>query len=140
MTVLGIDYGRRRVGVAVSDEEEIVAHLLPTLHRSRSDRGLFHALRRIAEAQGVRAIVVGLPQHMNGSLGEMAAEARTFADRLRAELGLPTTMIDERLTSVEADRVLRESNAPPAKRRQLRDGIAAVLILQAYLEKERSGR
>jgi putative Holliday junction resolvase len=137
MTVLGIDYGRVRLGLAVSDAGEIVAHPLPPIHRGRTDRGALHALRQLVVERDVRAVVVGLPRRMDGSCGTMANEVLAFTERLHEAVDRPVETFDERLTSVEADRILREGNVPQKRRRALRDGLAAVLILQAYLDAHR---
>jgi len=137
MTVLAIDYGRIRLGLAVSDVEEIVAQPLPQLHR-HPNRRMVTELRQLITERDVGEIVVGLPRNMDGSLGEMAQEVLRFAQRLQADFRLPIETFDERLTSVEAERALREANAPRRRRKQLRDSVSAVLILQGYLEARRS--
>ena len=141
MRLLGIDYGRRRVGLALSDESGIVASPLPTYVRGRSTKRDVAALASLIARHKVSSIVVGLPLNMNGSRGEMAREAEAFADRIRQETGLPVDSFDERLTSSEAERVLIEANLSRRQRKALRDSLSAVLILQGYLnQRNRSGR
>jgi putative Holliday junction resolvase len=98
-------------------------------------------LASLIARHGVSSIVVGLPLNMDGSRGEMAREVETFADRIRQETGLPVDSFDERLTSSEAERVLLEAGLPRRRRKNQRDSLAAVLILQGYLDqRNRSDR
>ncbi len=134
MRILGIDYGRRRIGLAVSDEDMILARPLATFQRTRSlDRDL-DSISRQAQDLGVSEIVVGLPLNMDGSKGEMALETEAFARRLQQASGLGVSMWDERLTSSEAERVLLEGDVKRADRKRLRDKLAATLILQGFLD------
>ena len=140
MRILGIDYGRRRLGLALSDEDGVLASPLPHLRRGHSiDRDL-RDLASLASSHGVGAIVVGLPLHMDGSEGEMAEEATRFARALEQAVGVPVELLDERLTSEEAERVLLEADLSRRKRKELRDGLAAVLILQCHLDRRRTER
>ena len=138
MRILGIDYGRRRIGLAISDEEGILASPFPTYVRERSVAQDITALTSLIDKHGVTAVVVGLPLNMNGSRGEMAREAEAFADRIRQETALPVELFDERLTSSEAERVLLEADLPRRRRRDLRDSLSAVLILQGHLDRQNS--
>lgn len=138
MRVLGIDYGHRRIGLALSDEEGILASPLPTYVRERSEARDITALTSLIDKHGVTAVVVGLPLNMNGSRGEMAREAEAFADRIRQETELPVELFDERLTSSEAERVLLEADLPRRRRKELRDSLSAVLILQGHLDRPNS--
>ena len=136
MRILGIDYGRRRVGLAVSDEAAFLARPLDPYMRTRSlERDLEH-LARIAQEFEVATIVVGLPLNMDATKGEMAVEVEAFVEQLRAVSGIQVALSDERLTSAEAERVLIEGNVKRKDRKQLRDGLAAVLILQGYLDSQ----
>ena len=137
MRVLGIDYGRKRLGLALSDEGAMLATPLPHHRRSHSLGRDVRVLTALASARDVGAIVVGLPLHMNGSSGEMAEEATQFAQMLGEAARMPVDLIDERLTSAEAERVLLEADLPRQRRKQLRDSLAAVLILQSYLDRQR---
>lgn len=132
--VLGVDFGTRRIGLALSDREGQLAFPERTLER----RGLVKdlaALRTLVAERGVERIVVGLPLHMNGREGPEAVAARQFAAQLAAATRLPVELLDERWTSLEAERALRESGRPGRKQRAVVDAVAASLLLRAYLEK-----
>jgi len=135
MRFLGIDYGRKRLGLALSDEEGILASPLPSHTRARSQKEEFAFLRALIEERSVGRIVIGLPLNMNGSKGQMVEEVFEFAAQIKEELEIPVVPIDERLTSVEAERALIEGGISRRKRKGLRDSLAAVLILQAYLDR-----
>jgi len=131
--ILGIDYGRRRLGLALSDEGGILASPLDVYSRRKLDQDLAFLTHLIAERE-VKKIVLGLPLNMNGSLGEMAQEVLAFAASLHEASSLPVDTFDERLTSVEAERVLVQANLSRKRRKAQSDSLAAVLILQGYLE------
>ncbi len=131
--VLALDYGKRRIGLAVSDELGITAQGLETLRRT-TIRDDFRHLADLATRLGVVRIVVGDPIHMSGVRGEQSDNAREFAARLAGKTGLPVDFWDERLTTVEAERILKESGISRQKRGQAVDRLAAVIILQSYLE------
>ena len=134
MRVLGIDYGRKRVGLAVSDEAAFLARPLDPYLRTRSlDRDL-QQVAQLAKGFQAETNVVGLPLNMDATKGEMAHEVEAFVEQLRATSGIQVVLSDERLTSAEAERVLIEGNVKRKDRKQLRDGLAAVLILQGYLD------
>jgi putative Holliday junction resolvase len=132
---LALDYGRRRIGVAVTDPTGQLAQPLETVEvRSGQD-----ALPRIAQLVATyepERILVGLPVHMNGQEGREAEEARSFGARVQEHTGVSVEMLDERWTSVEADRVLREAGLREQARRGKRDRIAAALLLQTWLRRE----
>jgi putative Holliday junction resolvase len=143
MAVLGIDLGSRRIGLAISDPEGRVALPAGTLE-SRGRAADLAAIRSIAVERGVRRVVVGLPLHMNGRAGPEAQAARDFAEALGRELGLPVEMLDERWTTREAERTLRETgDSGRRKRRGAADTLAATLLLSTFLERlgrsERAG-
>jgi len=138
MRLLGIDYGRRRIGLALSDESGILASPLPTYVRGRTEDRDIAVLVRLINKHGAANIVIGLPLNMDGSRGEMAREVEAFADRLRQRTGLKVEQFDERLTSSEADRVLLEADLSRRRRKELRDSLSAVLILQGYLDRRNS--
>jgi len=139
MRVLGIDYGRTRIGLALSDEDAVLASPLPPYASRRKDEAKIEHLARLIEREGVGRVVVGLPLHMNGSAGEMADEVTAFAEQLSARAGVPVDLLDERQTTAEANRILHEARVPQKRRKHLRDGIAAVQILQCYLDRAESG-
>jgi len=131
---LGIDYGRARFGLALSDEEQVLASPLPPYSCRRTRKADLKFLVSLIKRRDVGRIVVGLPLHRDGSAGEMAQEAEAFAHELAGATNLPVDLIDERGTTLEANRILREGNVSAKKRKGLRDGIAAVQILQTYLD------
>ena len=106
-SILAIDYGRKRIGLAVSDEMRLVARPLETLER-KNRRDDVKRLREIARAHGARRIVVGHPLRLDGTRGEMAEEVERFAVRLQKQLGLPVVLVDERLTSWQAEQMAGE--------------------------------
>jgi putative Holliday junction resolvase len=131
--ILAIDYGARRIGLAVTDELGVTAQGLPTLHRTNK-RNDFDHLRRTIKHYTVGEIVVGLPLQMSGETGTQSGKVEEFAEALRARFKLPVYLFDERLTSVEANRVLDETEMSGRRRKEVVDQLAAVLILQAFLE------
>jgi len=134
MRVLGIDYGRRRIGLAVSDEAAFLARPLGPYQRTHSVQKDLKYLAQLAVEFEAGTIVVGLPLNMNGSKGEMALEVEEFVGHLQEMVKIAVVVSDERLTSAEAERVLLEGNVKRRDRKQLRDGLAATLILQGYLD------
>jgi putative Holliday junction resolvase len=148
-SILGVDYGRARIGLAIAEAEAQLPRPLLTLERVNRNEDM-RRLRELARDHGVRQIVVGLPLRLDGTHGEMAEEATRFAARLRKQLGLPVDMLDERLTSWEAERLLEEQSGRtlhdakthgkvghnPAKASV--DAIAAAVILREYLEQRRA--
>ena len=137
MRILGVDYGRRRLGLAVSDEEELLASPISIYRRTSEALDLAY-LTALVKERGVGAIVVGLPLNANGSHGEMATEVTTFAARLQRAARVPVEAFDERFTSQEAERVLIEADLSRRRRKSLRDGLAATLILQGFLDRRQA--
>jgi putative holliday junction resolvase len=154
-TILALDYGRARIGLAIADAEVRLAKPLATLERINRNEDM-RRLRELAREQGVTQIIVGLPLRLDGSHGEMAEEASRFAERVRKQIGVPVEMVDERLTSWEAERLLEEQGGrvmkPPArltsgkdlhtpKRKPKSEGklsvdaLAAAVILNEYLQR-----
>lgn len=134
---LGVDFGSRRIGLAVSDELGITAQALPTLEARTEDDALA-AIRGLIDRYGVQEVIVGLPKNMNGTLGPAAEKALAFARRLEEGGPAKVTMWDERLTSRAAERLLIEADVRRAKRKRAIDQLAAVLILQGFLDRSRS--
>jgi putative Holliday junction resolvase len=145
--ILALDYGRSRIGVALADTAVGLAQPLCTLERINRNEDM-RRLREMAREHGVRQIVVGLPLRLDGTRGEMAEEAEGFANRVRKQIGVPVEMVDERLSSWEAERLLEEVQgrvikAPvtagrPTKKVMGRlgvDAVAAAVILKEYLER-----
>ncbi len=136
MVIMGLDYGERRIGVAVSDELEIAAHPMPTLERDGAE---LDRIASIVAERGVQCVVVGLPVRMDGTEGRQARKVRGFAKELRRRLpGVTVDTVDERLSTAQAHAALSEMGARPRQRRRAVDGMAAQIILQRYLERRRS--
>jgi len=131
--VLALDLGTRRIGLAISDPLGITAQGLPTLQRVRIREDLA-ALDRIAKEHHVGLILLGHPLHMSGHAGRQAEAAREFGQRLSEFTGIPVRLWDERLTSVEAGRVLRSSGISIAKRAKAVDRLAAQILLESFLD------
>jgi putative Holliday junction resolvase len=131
--VLGIDFGRSRIGVAISDELRLLAHPLETIPAGKN------AVKRIAEIVREREIdhvVVGLPRNMDGTFGPAASEAQKFVEELRTLIPREITTWDERLTTVAAHRALREAGKKTRATRGYVDQVAAQMILQGYLDRQ----
>jgi putative holliday junction resolvase len=131
--ILGLDVGSRRIGIAVSDPLGITAQGLETLQR-RNKRHDLEYLRRVIDEYEVKEIVVGLPLRMSGAEGTQADKMQAFAEELRKRFQLPVHLWDERLTSAEANRLLRETDLSIEKRGKAVDRMAAILILQGWME------
>lgn len=134
MIWIGLDIGTRRVGVAVSDPTGIIAHPLTTLAAGAGGALPLQELRALVEERDVAGIVVGLPRRLDGTIGPEVAAAEAAAEELEATLGVEVVLWDERLTSVEAERVLIEAGVRRRERRGATDRVAAALILQSYLD------
>src|SRR5207245_7469466 len=106
-SIISVDYGRVRIGLAIADVETRMAQPLDTLERVNRNEDM-RRLRELVREHGVKQIVVGLPRRLDGTLGEMADESGRFAQRVRKQIGVPVEMVDERLTSWEAERLLEE--------------------------------
>ena len=136
MRVMGLDYGSKTVGVAVSDPLGLTAQGIETIWR-KDENKLRKTCARIEELireYEVGSIVLGLPRHMNSDVGDRAEKSLEFGEMLRRRTGLEVIMWDERLTTVEAERTLIESTVRREDRKKYIDKIAAVFILQGYLD------
>lgn len=136
MRVMGLDYGSKTVGVAISDPLGITAQGIETICRKEENK-LRKTLARIEELCGeysVEQIVLGFPKHMNNDIGERAKKSLELKEHLTRRTGLPVLLWDERLTTIEAERTLKESNVRREDRKKYVDKIAAVFILQGYLD------
>lgn len=137
MRIMGLDFGSKTVGVAVSDELLMTAQGLEIIRRKEANK-LRRTLARIEELiveYGVEEIVLGLPINMNATEGERAKLTLEFREKLERRTGLPVVMWDERLTTVAADKIMIEAGIRREHRKEYVDMIAAVLILQGYLDK-----
>jgi putative Holliday junction resolvase len=136
--ILALDVGKKRIGLAVSDEMGWTAQGLDTLERTRIRDDLAR-LKELAEQWNIETLLVGEPLHMSGETSRQSEYTREFAERVKEHLSLPVIFWDERLTSVQAERVLRETGASLEKRKQSIDRLAAVLLLESYLEYRGAG-
>jgi putative pre-16S rRNA nuclease len=146
--ILALDYGRKNIGMALADCEARIVEPYDTLERINRNEDM-RRLREFARDHGIKQIVVGLPLRLDGAAGEMAEEAKRFAERVRKQTGLPVELVDERLTSWQAEQVLEQEfgrrithrETPRGRKRITRasdgkytvDSIAAMLILREYL-------
>jgi len=130
---MGLDYGDRRIGVAISDELRWTAQGL-TVVETRRDGGELDRIAEIAKEHEVSEVVVGLPKNMNGTIGPRGEICQDFAEKVKQKLGIPVHLWDERLTTVAAERTLAEAEIGLKKRKQVVDKMAATLILQNYLD------
>ena len=133
MRILALDMGDRRIGLAISDEMGWTAQALETLIRKDLRLDLSY-LTELIRSRGVTEVVVGLPRHLDGHLGPQAQKVLTFVESLKARMPVPVLMWDERLTSREAERTLIDAHVRRSKRKTVVDQMAAVLILQNYLD------
>jgi putative Holliday junction resolvase len=147
-SILSIDYGRERMGLAIANANTPVAQPLATIQRINRNEDM-RRLRELVRGHAVKQIVVGLPLKLDGTRGDMALEAERFARRVRKQLGLPVELVDERLTSWEAERLLEETQGrflhaeksggrkpKKAAARATVDAMAAAVILKDYLERQ----
>jgi putative holliday junction resolvase len=137
MRVLGLDVGAKTIGLAVSDPLGITAQGLPTLRR-KNKRSDFERLEALIRDYQVGELVVGYPLSMSGVEGKQGERMRSFAEDLHQRFALPVHLWDERLTSAEANRLLREMEVPTRRRRLVVDRMAAVLILQSWMDQKGS--
>ena len=131
--ILALDLGKKRIGLALSDPLGITAQGLPTIQRSNI-RADMAALAGIVAEREVTLLLMGNPLHMSGDAGRQAAYVREFAERLAAHTGVPLKYWDERLTTVEAHRVLRSSGIGIEKRARAIDKLSAMILLESYLD------
>jgi len=129
--ILGIDFGDRRIGLALSDPSRTLARSFEVVENSPR---LAERLKKLIAEEEVDRIVLGLPRNMDGTIGPKARQALEFKAYLEKELGLPVDMWDERLTTVAAQQVLREGGIPQRRRSEMVDKVAAQILLQSYLD------
>ncbi|MCV4229584.1 Holliday junction resolvase RuvX [Virgibacillus sp. LDC1] len=134
--IMGLDYGDRRIGVAISDAFGWTAQGVEVIERRR-DEGELDRIATLVKDNEVGEIVVGLPKNMNGTIGPRGEICMEFASTLRESLSLPVHLWDERLSTVSAERTLLEADVSRKKRKQVVDKMAASLILQNYLDSKR---
>ena len=130
--IMGVDYGTARIGIALSDELQMLAHPSETIAVAKADP--LARIAAIAQEKNVERIVVGLPKHMNGSAGVSAEEANGFAEKLKGRVSCEVRTWDERLSTVAAHRALREAGKTTRQTRGYIDQVAAQMLLQGYLD------
>ena len=133
MRSLGLDIGDKRIGVALSDPQGILASPFTIINR-KDERLDIEAITDIISQQQVKQIIVGLPRSMDGSIGKQAEKVKTFVQKLCGHTEVPVLFRDERLTTVSAKRLMRAVNTPKTREKARYDAIAAALILQGYLD------
>lgn len=133
--ILGIDYGRARIGLALSDPKKIIASSLPTIKTKKTIEESVESLLKEVNLNEVEAIVIGLPLLLSGKESEMSLEVKKFAACLEEKSHLPVILWDERLTSKQVEKLLIEGGVKRKKRAQLADQMSALLILQSYLDR-----
>lgn len=139
MKILAVDLGKVRTGIAVCDAAEILASPLTVIRQTNRD-ALAEEIATLAKEQGVQELVLGHPLNMDGSAGDSAKGAEEFAEKLKEATGLPVVLRDERGTTITAHRYLNETDTRGKKRKAVVDAVAAVIILQDYLDYRRIRR
>lgn len=140
MRILGLDVGSKTIGVAISDPFHLTAQGLKTIYWDENDMtSADEALRKLIDDYEVSTIVVGLPKNMDGSLGERAEITKIYAKRLERVFNVTVTLFDERLSTMSAERTLLEADMSRKKRSKVIDQVAATIILQNYLDKNKGG-
>ncbi|NIM03243.1 Holliday junction resolvase RuvX [bacterium] len=133
MKILGIDYGEKRIGLALSDISNMVARSLRVLNKDAT-RNWFEEIKTIVNENEIKQIVIGLPKNMNGSIGKKGKEVLAFVKVLEKGVKVPIVTWDERLTTVSAEKVLRQADLSRKKRKRVLDKLSACIILQNYLD------
>ncbi|EJY57015.1 Holliday junction resolvase YqgF [Alicyclobacillus hesperidum URH17-3-68] len=136
MRTLAVDYGERRVGIALSDPTGLIASALTVIQRE-TDEQVVDVIAGLVVEHGVDRIIVGNPITMKGEVGEKAQKAASFAQQLRERVSIPVELFDERLTTVSAERALLEGDVRRKRRRSIIDAVAATILLQNYLDAHR---
>ena len=139
MRTLAIDYGERYLGLAITDALGIIPHALPPIVRSEIEADL-SAIENLAKEREVGEIVLGFPKRMDNSVGPAAAKVAEFAEQLKKRLGLPVHLVDERLTSAQAHRLMAEAGVPTPRKRIKEHGFAAQVILRAFLAQRKADK
>ena len=138
MRYLAIDHGTKRMGIAVSDELKMIAHPLETIP-SEPLASFLERLKQLIAEKEVELVLVGMPRKLDGTYGAAAWKVEEFLSALRAAISIPIKTLDERLTTVQANRVLVAGNVRRAERKQKVDKMAAAILLQSYLDAESRG-
>jgi|SRR5699024_3297955 len=138
MKIIGLDVGSKTIGVAVSDPLGLTAQGLTTIRWDEQD--IYSAdeqIKKIIDEQAIGKAVIGLPKHMNGSIGERGEASEAYAEHVEEVHGIPVVLWDERLSTAAAERVLLEADMSRQKRKKVIDKMAAVMILQSYLDQDK---
>lgn len=141
MRIMGLDYGTKTVGVAISDTMLITAQEVETITRKQANklRQTYSRIEELAKEYEVERIVLGYPKNMNNTEGERARDTRLFKEALERRTGLPVILWDERLTTVESERILTACGVRKANQKKVIDQVAAAIILQGYLDSLQQG-
>lgn len=137
MRIMGLDVGDKTIGVSVSDELGWTAQALEVIRREDTSDYEFARLQELVEQLSIEKFVVGLPKNMNGSVGPRGEICKEFAQELEERTGLPVQMWDERLSTVAAERALLQADVSRKKRKKVIDKVAAVMILQGFLDSQK---
>ncbi|MFD2618215.1 Holliday junction resolvase RuvX [Terrilactibacillus laevilacticus] len=136
MRTMGLDFGSKTIGVAISDALGFTAQGIETIHYEQHNKHVIdERLTSLIKTYEVNKVVVGLPKNMNGTIGPTGEACQTFAERIRKKYHLPVELWDERLTTMAAERMLITADVSRKKRKKVIDKMAAVLILQSYLDR-----
>lgn len=136
MRIMSIDYGKKRIGIAISDPMKILASPYKTVFAKKTlEQTIDHLIKELTELNNCEKIIIGLPLHLSGKESEMCEEVRKFGDLLKAKINLPIEYVDERLSSKGVDILLREQNLSRKARTKKLDVGSACLILQTYLDR-----
>jgi putative holliday junction resolvase len=134
--ILAIDFGEKRIGLAVSDELGITAQRLSTFRAEKDGEFISH-LKQIIDQKDIEQIVIGFPKMMDGTVGEKAKQVQKLAEDIKGRLGVPVTLWDERLSSIQSQKILRQMGQKYTRQKEKIDQLSAVLILQSYLDYKR---
>ncbi|MEH7245508.1 Holliday junction resolvase RuvX [Neobacillus niacini] len=135
MRIMGLDVGSKTVGIAISDELGWTAQGLKTLKIDEEKNKFgFDEIGQLIKEYGISQVVIGLPKNMNGSIGPRAEASKLYAEQIEQQFAVSTTLWDERLTTMAAERILLEADVSRKKRKKVIDKMAAMMILQGYLD------
>lgn len=138
MRILGLDFGARRIGIAMSDPTGNMAQPLTVIEKSRNDTDI-HRIEKLVDEYGVDEVVVGLPVSLSGEIGPQAQAVLEYVEKIKAIIKVPVKTWDERLTTTAAERSLLESEVRRGRRKEIVDKVAAAIMLQGYLDSKRTG-
>ncbi len=138
MRILGLDVGEKRIGLAISDPLCKIASGLDQIERDNKSDQTFQQIKKFIFQYKIERVVVGLPWNMKGEEGWEVKKVRSFVDCLLAEISIPVFFADERFSTVLAEKVLKEGKVSFSKRKKVKDKLAAVIILQSYLDSQKS--